>query len=287
VKLFSFDRVDLCHSRQLLTRPAQLYASIEEDDAVSLDRLLNIAQLANKYCIASYESWALERVFSLAQNPNGFLRHAPPETCARALDVAFLCNHDPLVDVIIQRLTARILWSNVNRQPILQVATRLGLTTLQGVIFYRELVDLERTTRDESKTSGLAFLSAISDEETRIRLFTAYHSLVNLWDRIRTTPPPPIVANNDHTCRTHSECLATWTNLWLAVASSDQTLKYASVDVLGRLKSMMIQLKKMTMEDGNGLSLRCTLAALESIASARDDIVAGLIRHFQHRYADR
>ena len=253
---------------------------------MSLDRLLNIAQLANKYCIASYEAWALERVFSLAQNPNGFLRHAPPETCARALDVAFLCHHEPLVDVIVQRLTARILWSNVNRQPILQVATRLGLTTLQGVIFYRELVDLERTTRDEkTSASGLAFLSAISDEETRMRLFTAYHSLVNLWDRIRTTPPP-IVAT-DHTCRTHFECLATWTSLWLAVASSDQTLKYGSVDVLGRLKSMMIQLKKMTMENGNGMSLRCTLAAFESIASARDDIVAGLIGHFQHRYADR
>lgn len=251
---------------------------------MSLGRLLNIAQLANKYCIASYETWALDRVFSLAQNPNGFLRHAPPETCARALGVAFLCNHDPLVDVIIQRLTARILWSNVNRQPILQVATRLGLTTLQGVIFYRELVDLERATHDK-KSPGLGFLSAISDEETRLRLFTAYHSLVNLWDRIRSTPPP--IITNDHTCTTHSECLATWTNLWLAVASSEQTLKHGSVDVLGRLKSMMIQLKKMTMENGNGLSLRCTLAALESIASARDDIVAGLIGHFQHRYADR
>lgn len=260
-----------------------MYASIE-DNSVSLRRLLNIAQLANKYCIVSYETWALERVFFLSQSPNGFLRHAPSELCARALSVAFLCSHHPLVDVILQRLTARILWSDMNRQPILQVATRLGLSTLQGIIYYRELVDLEKATHDK-KDPGLAFLSAIPDEETRLRLFTAYHSLVNLWDHIRTAPPP--ITADDHTCTTHSECLATWTNLWLAAASSGQTLKHGSVDVLGRLKSMMTQLKKVMMENGNGMSLRCTLAALESIATARDDIVAGLIRHFQHRYADR
>lgn len=261
-----------------VTSPAQLCA-VQEDDAPSLERLLNIAQLANKYCIASYEAWALERILLLAQNPNGFLRQAPPETCARALSIAFMCNHRHLVDIITHKLVARMLWSDMSRQPILQVATKLGLTTLQGVAHYRELVDLERSHPDHQKHPGLAFLSGIQHEEKRLRLFSAYHSILSLWDRIRLTPPSFVP--EDHTCSTHSECLITWSKLWVTAASSEQTSKHGIVDILGRLKSMMIQVKKEMMASGTGMSLGCTLSALESITSARDDIVAGLIGHFR------
>jgi len=258
--------------------PAQLCAA-PDGEATSLERLLNIAQMANKYCIASYEAWALERILLLAQNPNGFLRQASPETCARVLSIAILCNHRDLVHLITQKLIARMLWSDMNRQPILQVATRFGLTTLQGVVQYRELVDLERSQLDHQKHPGLAFLSSIPHEEQRLRLFSAYHSILNLWDRIRLTPPSFVA--EDHTCSTHSECITTWSKLWVTAASSEQTSKHGVVDILGRLKSVMIQVKKAMMESGTGMSLGCTLSALESITSVRDDIVAGLMGHFQ------
>lgn len=257
--------------------PAQLCAP-PENDAAFLGRLLNIALLASKYCIVSYEAWALDRILTLAQNPNLFLRQASPELCARALHVASLCDHRHLMDIIVQRLVARMLWSDLNRQPILHVAIRLGIPILQGVAYYRDLVDLERAHQD--KGGGLTFLPSVPHEEQRLRLFSAYQSLVSLWDRIRTKPPAFEI--DDHTCSEHSVCIATWTKLWSSVASSEQTTKHGVVDVLGRLKSMMIQLKKAMMESRTGMSLGCTLSALESITTARDDIVDGLIDHF-HR----
>jgi hypothetical protein len=248
-----------------------------ENDPSSLGRLLNIAQLANKYCIASYEAWALDQIMVLAQNPNCFLRQASPEICARALQVASLCDHRPLMDIVVQRLVARMLWSDMNRQPILYATCRLGIPILQGVAYYKDLVDLERAHQDQG--GGLTFLSSIPHEEQRLRLFSAYQSLVSLWDRIRLSPPT--FDTDDHTCSEHSECIETWTKLWSSAATSEQTAKHGVVDVLGRLKSMMIQLKKAMMESRTGMSLACTLSALESITTARDDIVDGLIDHFR------
>jgi hypothetical protein len=213
----------------------------------------------------------------LAQNPNCFLRQASPEICARAMLVASLCNHRHLMDTIVQRLVARMLWSDMNRQPILHVASRLGIPILQGVAYYKDLVDLDRAHQDEG--GGLSFLPSIPREEQRLQLFSAYQSLVSLWDRIRLAPPTFEV--DDHTCSEHSECIATWTKLWLNAATSDQTAKHGVVDVLGRLKSMMLQLKKAMMESRTSMSLGCTLSALESITAARDDIVDGLIDHFR------
>lgn len=181
------------------------------------------------------------------------------------------------MDVIVQRLVARMLWSDMNRQPIRKAAIRLGIPILQGVACYRDLVDLERSHQD--KGGGLTFLPSVPHEEERLRLFSAYQSLVSLWDRIRQTPPP--LDGEEHGCLAHDECAATWTKLWLSAASSEQTMKHGAVDVLGRLKSMMMQLKKGMMESRTGMGLGCTLAALESITAARDDIVDGLIGHFQ------
>lgn len=42
--------------------PSQLVCASDSDDSPSLEKLLNIAELTNKYCITSYESWALERI---------------------------------------------------------------------------------------------------------------------------------------------------------------------------------------------------------------------------------
>jgi len=252
--------------------PTQLCATTEED-LPSLERLVNIALLANKYCIVSYEEWSLDRILSLTQRPSNFLRHAPPQICARVLEVAFLCNHQQLLDITTQRLVARMLWSDIDRRPVLEVAERRGITKLQGVAYYKELIELEGYSAQDG------FYLAIPPDTSPARracLISAHHSLVNLWECICLHPPTFL--SDD--CQAHTECLGTWTSLWSYAASSNQTLQHSPADVLGRLKSMMILLKK-TMVETESMSLGCVLVALESITAMRDDIIAGLIDHFQ------
>jgi hypothetical protein len=255
-------------------RPSQLYSPIEADSP-SLERLLNIAEITNKYCIASYEAWALDRILLLSQSPLGFLRHGPSTLCARVLNLAVVCHHEKLLDTVTQRLISRMLWSDMDRGPILRVAEDRGLHKLQGVAYYKELVELEKSTYNGRGDTRLV-LPLSMNAEKRTRFFSAHHSLVNLWESIRMTPPILIPAR----CSTHAACMDTWIDLWGDAGVANQTLRHGSADVLSRMKSMMMHLKKSMMAS-NSMSLSCSLAALEAITTARDDVIAGLMDHFR------
>ncbi|PPQ78735.1 hypothetical protein CVT25_010738 [Psilocybe cyanescens] len=257
--------------------PSQLFSS-NDNEGPSIERLLNIAEMTNKYCIASYESWALEKLYTLAKNPVGFLRTSSAEVCARALNIAALCDDRRLLDMICHRLIPRILWSDVEREPFLQVAQNRGLRKMQGVLYYKELIEMDKASSNSNSRaspSRLIFPPSLAVEK-RMRFLSAHYSLCSLWECVAMDAPMFI----DHGCPSHAECLSAWTAMWTEAASAHQTLRHSSVDVLGRLKAMMLILKK-TVRDSEAMTLGCTLAALEAITLTRDDIIAGLMDHFQ------
>lgn len=230
--------------------------------------------MTNKYGFSSYEIWAIENIYLLAKNPTGFLRNSSPEVCARVLNVAVLCNSQKLLDRVTHCLTARILWFNMRPGPVLAIAEMYGLHKIMGVAYYRELIDLERVSYDGVMATQLVFPSSL-DLERRMRFLAAHHSLVSLWEQLRVTPP----SFQADGCAYHIQCIVAWQNIWLDAGNADQTLRCGSADVLGRLKSMMMNLRKTLMENPS-MSVQCTLAALEAISSAREDIIDGLLDHF-------
>jgi hypothetical protein len=163
----------------------------------------------------------------------------------------------------------------MDREPILQVAKNRGLHKLQGVAYYKELVEFAKSTYNGQGDTLLA-LPMCMNAEKRTRFLDAHHSLINLWESIHMTPPVFVPAS----CSTHTACLDTWIDLWRDAGVANQTLRHSSADVLGRMKSMMIHLKK-SMIGSNSMTLSCSLAALEAITIARDDVIAGLMDHFR------
>ncbi|TFK34739.1 hypothetical protein BDQ12DRAFT_689102 [Crucibulum laeve] len=241
---------------------------------LSLDRLMNVAELTNKYCYSSYESWAVERIYVLAQDPIGFLQNASPEICARVLNIAVLCNNQNLLDLVSHKLILRMLWSNMCPNSVLVVAQRHGLRRLIGIAYYRQLISMEQVSYDGIISTQPFFASSL-DVEKRMRFLSAHHSLVSLWKQIRTTAP----CFQSSGCHSHSICLSTWQNVWSDAGIANQTLHFGSADVLGRLKFMMIYLRK-AMAEVPSMSLQCTLSALEAITTTRDDIIDGMLDHF-------
>lgn len=239
-----------------------------------MDRLLNVAELTNKYCFSSFESWVIERIYVLAQEPTGPLRSASPEVCARMLNVAILCNHQKLQDLVTQHLISRILWYNTFPDSVIEIAEAHGLRVLQGVGYYRQLISMETPTTDDRNIVQPRFPSTVNTEK-RMRFLSAHHSLLNLWDQLRATPPD-IRADG---CPSHGECIATWDHMWYEAGAVDESLRCGSADVLGRLKSVMIGLRK-SMADTPCMTLQCKMAALEAITEARDVIIDGLMDHF-------
>lgn len=257
----------------LYALPSELI-NVEAPTAPSLGRLINIATVANKYCFASYESWALDRIFTLAQDPVGFLRNDSPEICSMVLNLAVICDHQGLVDLVTQRLIARILWSSIDHDSILDVARTHGLRKLEGVVYYKQLINIEQASSDGRMTSQPVFSTSMNVEK-RMGFLAAHHSLVNLWEHLRTTPPLFHAGG----CPSHSSCITAWGQAWIKAGGASQTMRCGSADVLGRLKSMMVILRK-NLTETQAMSIPCTLAALEAITMTRDDIVSDLMDHF-------
>ncbi|KXN82424.1 hypothetical protein AN958_02574 [Leucoagaricus sp. SymC.cos] len=251
-----------------LYAPPSIFLDSQTQPQIPLRRLLNIVEMTNKYCFESYSSWSIRSLRNLVGDASGPLRNASSEVFAHVLHVAALCDHRPLLDLLTRRLISRLLWTNMRSDVILEVAERHRLAKIIGVIFYKELIGMEHIS-----PSILVFPDGV-DAEKRMQLLAAQQSLAKLWDRLRLTPP----TFHHDACLNPEKCRVTWVQLWRGATRASSMMRHASADVLGRLKSVVIILRKTSVT--TSMSVPCTLAALESISRARDDIVDGLIDHF-------
>ncbi|KAF8238465.1 hypothetical protein L208DRAFT_289166 [Tricholoma matsutake] len=251
-----------------------LYASHTElYNETQINRLLNIAELTSKYCFASLEGWVLERIYVLSQGPTGLLRPASPDVCARMLKTAILGNHKKLLNLVTQHIICQILWYNTYSEAIIEIAETYGLRALQGAGYYRRLIDME-SFDDNSDMIELSVPLTMSAEQ-RTCFLSAHHSLLNLWDHLRTCPPTLFPSG----CLAHNQCSTNWERMWFEAGAENERLCCGSADVLGRLKAVMLSLRK-SMCDAPGLTLQCKMTALEAITALRDEIIDGLMDHF-------
>ncbi|KAG6845282.1 hypothetical protein H0H87_011433 [Tephrocybe sp. NHM501043] len=242
-----------------------------------MDRLLNIAVVANKYCLSSLEAWTIERIYSLSQDTTSSfpLHSAPLHFCARILDVAILCDHKKLQDLVTQFLISRTLWYDASPEVVLAIAEKHNLRTLIGVCYYRQLITLERlSSRRNSRITQTVFPESM-EMEKRMCLLAAHDSLLQLWESIRAVPPILLCQG----CPSHMECEMAWEHMWYSACKVDEMLRPNSADVLGRMKALMLGLRK-EMADAPSMTLQCKMAALEAITEARDDVIEGLVTHF-------
>jgi hypothetical protein len=219
------------------------------------------------------EGWILERIYLLSQEPTGFLRHASPDVCARILKAAILSHHRSLLDLIHQHIINQILWYNTSSEAISVIAETHGLRALQGAGYYRQLINME-PFHDNLDTIKACIPLTMSAEQL-MRLVLAHRSLLKLWDHLRACPPTLCPSG----CPSHTECSIHWEHMWLEAGAANETLYHGSADVLGRLKAVMLCLRK-SLRDASGLTLQCKMTALEAITALRDEIIDGLMDHF-------
>lgn len=256
-------------------------------DDIALGRLLNIAELAIKYCLASYEEWAMTKIYHHLTHSGGssFLRTACASFCSRILNVAVLSVHEPLWSLVEERLVSRILWSGDREiDDVLKVATYHGLPRLRGAIHYRFLLDYlkgEKATETLSgeNASSRPDFSLIENARQRETLESAFDSLSQATNLSSVVPPL-----EDRLCPQHDECTRVWTRVWEDAHREALRLGgpgfHSKVDLLGRLKMMVSYLRKALPGEGQ-MSITCTMTALETVAEAREDVINSLIGHFE------
>lgn len=249
-------------------RPNELFLE------TGVDRLLNVAMVANKYCLFSLEAWTIDRIYSLAKDPTSSLtlHSIPLDICVRILDLAILCDHQGLEDLVTQVLLSRTLWYSASPDVVLGIAEKYGLRTLAGVCYYRQLISFEHSM---SRRNSCVTQFVSMDTEKRTRFLAARSSLLNLWEDIRAVPP----ALSCQGCPSHADCEVAWQRMWYSACEMDEMSRPNSADVLGRLKALMLGLRK-AMADAPSMSIQCKMTALEAITETRDEVIEGLITHF-------
>ncbi|KAG6849797.1 hypothetical protein H0H93_005047 [Arthromyces matolae] len=243
----------------------------------NVDRLLNIAAVCNKYCLSSLETFTIERIYSLAKTPNSTLplHSFPLDVCARILDLAILCDHQLLEDLMMQILISRTLWYDAPPEAVLRIAEKHNLRTLIGVCSYRQLVSFERSSSDKNDRGQTLFTGPSDDVEKGMCFLAAHTSLLALWERIRAVPPTLSCQG----CPAHVDCDRAWQTMWYSACKTDEMLRGGSADVLGRMKALMLGLRR-AMAATPTMSIQCKMAALEAITETRDMVIEGLITHF-------
>lgn len=270
-----------------MSRPCQFGLFNTNAREVSLERLLNIAELALKYCLASYEEWAITKLYhQLTSSGHGssILKTACPSICSRILNVAALSGYKPLLRLVEKQLVVRILWTgDVETANILEVAAYHGFKRICGAIYYRSLLDyLEQAENmgDCDKGGGARpDFSSIQNTGQRKAMETAFKSLSTYMESISNNAPPL----EGKLCPQHGECSWVWTRVWTDAVCEAQSLEgpglHWKVSVLGRLRTIAFHLRK-TLPAERQMSVACTLAALETVAGEREQVIDGLIAHF-------
>lgn len=282
-------------------RPAELQAY--RTNQADISRLLTICTTTNKYHFNTTEAWASSALYDVLSEEYGSIKdeydlsYCSSSTMTKILEVAILCGHSDLKD-LVQRLWVGRLWTNeLNPLKAIRFAnSHYDLDKLRGVASYVLLRRLDKklrydpdnddnaesdddATQDKDANATPERGPKLSDQE-RNSLLMGHISLTHLWDRVRSSPPR---FERPDGCTYHQHgCLTTWTHIWDEVARSPTTLnnvKYQTMDVVGKLMSMKEQLF------GNA-DLQCALTpgcrrrALESVRVLIKEVTDGLAEHF-------
>lgn len=270
----------------LYAPPSQLSLYSKNCDPLPLERLLNVVELSLKYCVTSYEEWAIERIDQLVQRPSSILREASPVICARILNVAILSRRQALSQLVERQIISRILWTGqVDLVAIQCVAEHHGLRRLRGVVYYKTLINLagrparEGGVHGDVKDPPTYPESALTPEpKLSEAMGRAYHSLAAMYSGLSKDVP----RLDGHGCPSHDECLQAWNKTWEEAVEQCEAEdwkgpnKVENIDLLGRLTEILIRLRK-TLPGVDQMSVTCTLTALEAIVTVRDKVLDELM----------
>ncbi|KAH9931668.1 uncharacterized protein BXZ73DRAFT_77692 [Epithele typhae] len=285
--------------------PLQLQAY--NTPAGDVDRLLTIAEMTNKYHFASIEKWAVDALYNVISGLHG----APQEqyalaTCTsawmkRLLEVAMLCDHPRLRDLVAESWMVRIIALDLRPVHALDVADHSGLRHLRLRVLRpaprdgRRLRPRRRRRRprllpralrlapsspDPGETDGprpAAPTRATLSRTQRQRLLSGHWSLSRLWARLRAAPPR---FDRPDGCTYHQQgCVRTWALVWAEVARTEATLRRPAVDVLARLQAIEEQLL-VHADLACALTPACKRAAFAALREVVLGVRVGLADHF-------
>ena len=259
----------------LVFRSEDLAAPAQEQS--DIDRICNIASIANKYDIPKLQDWVLSTIHQTVTNTI-FMDSCSSATLSLLMDVSIQYNRKNIIELINKKWYDRLLNKSTPSVPAIQAADKHDLMDIRGMAYYIHVQDmLDRQTVTGRGATQLRADPKLNNGQV-MRLLSGYWSLVSLWERTRLKPIE-LPQSTSCTSESHQRCSATWERRWVSAAGWKRILGLNSADVLGLLACLRDQLSGD--EDLKvGINSDCRMAGLEALKALKVKVQDGLADHF-------
>ncbi|KAI6044753.1 hypothetical protein EDC04DRAFT_2877518 [Pisolithus marmoratus] len=225
-----------------------------QSSRVDLNRLIDIAKVANKYSFRSTETWVLDAIqehiekkpsplFSPIASGLRFslnsLALAPPDTKAqisRLIRLAQTCGHQRLLDTMVSLLRQLMSTSLHYSYLAMTLADELDLRELRGLA-YMEVLRRAVFLSVPDGDGGAMVEGEIQETSDGLERLV-------MWEKLRAVPitfdhSPSCGANwNQHSC------MQNWIEFWKERTRADALLSLDSANVIGRLTFILKEFEK-------------------------------------------
>ncbi|KAF8349524.1 hypothetical protein F5887DRAFT_914454 [Amanita rubescens] len=241
--------------------PAEI--AIITSEGGDLVKLIDIAQVANKYSFKSTETWALDAIYrrvtqhTISSPSDGIPVSQPTPTnpaplnmtldqLTRVLRLTQLCHHQRLLDT---------LNCSIDKWCMPEFATAP-----------QPIVDKDPPGED----------IPVLTLPQRTRLLTGYYRLARTWERIRAVPPEFEHAQACGVTWHQHGCTLSWADFWREKSRSEGVLCLGAADVLGKLKYIQKEYEKFSNttymhHECRHQAKKCLLETIKKIEDALPD----------------
>lgn len=271
----------LCWALYALPTEIQTQATTD----INLPRMLDIAEMANKYHFRSFEKWSMDMISKYClrnrKSSKEHLSTCPPEVIARVLRLTVLC-HRQTFQAQVERIWISRLGSSdtASFSHAIEVADSFGLRDFQGHAYYHQLLAMSSDVTPGAGGIATAFEHPSLNNVQLTRLLSGYWSLTMFWARFAEHGVSIPAASGCDAARHHPNvCVKAWEGRWAEAVRSEKVLTSPPCDVLGKCRTLQAILGSDSVSHG-WANAQCRRNALQALQETFDELQEALADHF-------
>ncbi|KAF8651934.1 hypothetical protein AX16_004578 [Volvariella volvacea WC 439] len=254
----------------LYALPADICSQCDAN-LVDVPRLISLARIGRKYQFESLEQWSLNLLTThiTSRSPCVSLDTCPTDPLIKVLELAVLSDRKQLEELTAEKLLIRTRKGQLDISHTLMAAERLNLRSLQGSLYYAQLVAISEplvlpSIDSIDIQSKVASLSLTPDQ--KIKLCAGMWSLTLFWNKLINTilyEQPQAIFYAEHWACGLCWALAGRTALTRPLATE------LNKDHLERTRQMV---NALTEQTGAHLKNVCTACKTEGSNMAKEEL---------------
>ncbi|KAJ7606567.1 hypothetical protein DFH06DRAFT_240104 [Mycena polygramma] len=162
----------------------------QNDPEANIERLVAVARMSNKYCLSSFETWALGIVWIHCRSDRDYLNGCAENMLGEIYEAAAAWGRQPadLCSLVEQKWLSRLRRRDLQLRHALDFGEAHGMQAFLAEAYYQQARDMKALAPKLVTGSEVADLSTLDLTSSQMhRLLSGYCSLSVFWERFSGT----------------------------------------------------------------------------------------------------